>query len=301
MKTLLVIPSKGQTQYLPELVAHIEKLAAKPTDIWIYLDRPTGRERVETMRYLKDHPSITLKVNTGMPEYVGHPQMNAGEEYFLAGHVRNIAIEYAYANEYDSVIFIDGDCMPEPDLISGHNELLDADTPRITIGKRKEIKWGLDDQRVASPSSLIRIFGPNGGKRITSEFYFVDSGVVWTCNFGINRKGIERLYEMNTQLYGRREVFSSEFSGTWGGEDGFLGLECLYGNIGVYSLKDGTNGIIHKEHERPVRKYDHITFIDYMEFRREELLARMNSFGMEVPPFVPRLELIQQFSRMRAP
>lgn len=247
-------------------------------------------DKINARKILSRYQTISLVTIEDIPEYVGHPQMTYGEEYFMAGHARNVAIEYAVDNGFDIVIFIDGDCMPEPDFIKSHAAILSIPSPCTTVGKRKEAIWGYDDQRMVSKINPIPIFH---GKptNVTNEFYFVDSGVLWTCNFGMNIAAISALYGINERLYGRREVFSSDFSGTWGGEDGFIGLECLYCKIPVYALEKGNNGVRHKEHPRPTGKYDHITFIDYLEERREDLLFRMGLFGMEHPEYKSKSEL----------
>lgn len=292
MKTALIIPEYKQTRYFPTLLKAINSMSVKPDKVVYYMDRPTGRERVEIMRTARD-TIVDVRFNTTIPEFVGHPQMNYDTEYFLAGCIRNKVLFELMDEGFDTFIFIDGDCVPEPGLIESHCKLLDSETPVVSVGQRKENKWGDADQRVASPLSNVHIFYDVPFK-VAREFWFVDSGVVWTCNFGMNLAAVQELIKLNTICYGRCEVFSSDFTGTWGGEDGFIGLECFYLKIPVWTIPFGKNAVHHIDHERPQNKYDHTTFIDFLEARREELVCRMHLNHMNVAPFVSRIKLYEE-------
>lgn len=290
MKTLLVILSKDQQKYIPRMLERVSEFTTMPDGIWYYLDRPTGREYIEARRALEGHGEVELKVNRGTPEYLGRPQMNPGVPQFLAGHVRNVAIAEACAQGYGAILFIDGDCLPESDIVDAYAEVLDTDSPVLATGKRKESKWNYDDQRVVSKEHPVHIFGERPNV-VEDEMLFVESGVIWTCNVGINLAAINALYDLNEKLYGRREVFSSIFSGTWGGEDGFLGLECLYGGITVMTIRNGKTGIVHIDHERPPNKYDHIRFVYFLDCCRGDLLFRMELYGYGHRDFVSKEEM----------
>ena len=301
IKVLLVIPAHGQNIFLPKMLDRLSKLSVYPTECRYVIDRPQPGEYEEALEiYAKANRIaggnlgfVKILKSDGYPEWVGHPQMNAGSDYFLTGYVRNAQVEYAIKNDFHYVIFIDGDCVPEPHLISAHVDTLSEKcSPIATVGRRREIIWNMEDQRMASPKSVCHLFADTP-RLIDNEFWFVDSGVVWTCNFGLNMHAIKQLCSMNASLYGREEVFSSEFTGTWGGEDGFLGLECFYSGIPVYALPNGENGIIHQPHVRPMNKYDHPQFIPYLEAMREDLMARMHLHGWLSKEFVPRLRMMK--------
>jgi hypothetical protein len=156
----------------------------------------------------------------------------------------------------------------------------------VTVGRRCEAKYGWHDQREKDAVYPIPIFDRQ--ERITREPFFVDSGVLWTCNMGINMKALDRIRTANKFLYGRDELCSSDFCGTWGGEDGFLGLEALYLDIVVLPVCGKDAGVRHVEHDRPLDKYDHDTFIAYLEEKREELMYIMRAHGIECPGYVPK-------------
>lgn len=298
MKTLLAIPAHGQNTYLEKMLDRISKLTVKPTACHYVIDRPKPGELDEANAILSrtaakmdcDMSFMAVSACVDPPEYAGNPQMNPGTEYFLAGHVRNTEIEYAVSHGYDIVIFIDGDCTPEPQLVESHERILGGVLPAVSVGKRREVVWGLEDQRMASPRSICHFF-KNTPSIVDKEFWFVDSGVIWTCNVGLNISTIKAIRSLNQELYGREEVFSSDFHGTWGGEDGFLGLECFYSGIPVFALPDGENGIIHQPHMRPLSKYDHPAFMPFLETMREDLLYRMRLHGKYGGKYIPRTQM----------
>ena len=277
---LVAIPAKSQEQYLDEMIAAIDAMSVKPDKVLYMQDRPTGQERVAALRKLKNHPVIEPFPISDRPPYVGRPQMVLGVPQFMTGYVRERAIAYMMANGYDQILFFDGDCIPEPDLVKDHVACLSCSSPAVTVGMRKESMYGWTDQRTTETSHAHIFFGQP--TPVTEEYMFVDSGVVWTCNFGMNRAAIDILIDTNKKIYGRAEVFPSDFLGTWGGEDGFVGLECFYRGIDVVALPIGNNGIRHKCHPRPERKYQHTAFIPNLESHREELLYLLDSYGLNV-------------------
>lgn len=295
MRLALVILSHAQDKYLPSMLDAINSFDEKPSRVMIMLDRPGIKEHIITKRCLSKYPDIELHVNSDLPAYAGRPQMLCGEEYFLSGYMRNIAIGMIDWENTDGVIFIDGDCIPERGLISGHAEALKYGG--LSVGKRCERKWLWNDQREMKDDSLIPIFGKEP-MSVTNEWFIVDSGVVWTCNVGLSKNAVMRLSWLNHHLYGRYEVFSTDFCGTWGGEDGFLGMECFYTGIPIYTVSHGAKHIRHQDHERPLRKYDHMTFMDYLEWKREELIYLIGvNGGNTVVGFRPKNEIKNMHSK----
>lgn len=298
MNILLAIPARGQNKYLHAMVGAIDALSVKPYKVLYMADRPSKEERVEAMRAIGNHPLIEYFPVTKYPDYVGRPHMTAGVDWFLTGHVRNNAVAYMDNHpEIDAVVFIDGDCIPERDLVAGHSEILGQEGLVVSVGKRKESIYGWDDQRCKEAEINTDIFH-DVPCEVTSEELFVDSGVVWTCNFGMNRNAIDALRKLNNTLYGRNETFSSDFLGTWGGEDGFIGLECFYTGIPVFALANGDNGIRHQFHERSDSKYNHVAFLYFLEEQRERLLYLLDRYGLNSRhiKFVPREELLSDAS-----
>ena len=294
MNLLLAIPARGQNKYLAEMKAAIHAMSVKPCHVLYMADRPTSKESVEARSIIGDDPLIEYYPIYQKPDYVGRPKMTYGVEWFLTGHVRNCAVDYILKHgDIDAVVFIDGDCIPEPDLIKSHMAVLDCAEPKVSVGKRKEVMYNWQDQRDTAESSC-GIFH-DVPTEVLHEAMFVDSGVVWTCNFGMNVSALGYLRQLNATLYGREETFSSEFLGTWGGEDGFIGLECYYTGVPVVALENGNNGIRHKYHLRNDDKYNHTAFIRFLEEHREQLLYLLDLYNMNVRHcrYIPREELIE--------
>lgn len=294
MNLLLAIPARGQNKYLAEMKAAIHAMSVKPCHVLYMADRPTSKESVEARSIIGDDPLIEYYPIYQKPDYVGRPKMTYGVEWFLTGHVRNCAVDYIIKHGgIDAVVFIDGDCIPEPDLIKSHMAVLDSKEPKVSVGKRKEAMYNWQDQRDTAESSC-GIFH-DVPTEVLYEAMFVDSGVVWTCNFGMNVAALGYLRQLNATLYGREETFSSEFLGTWGGEDGFIGLECYYTGVPVIALENGNNGIRHKYHLRNEDKYNHTAFIQFLEEHREQLLYLLDLYNMNVRDcgYIPREELIE--------
>ena len=274
--------------------AAIHAMSVKPCHVLYMADRPTSKESVEARSIIGDDTLIEYYPIYQKPDYVGRPKMTYGVDWFLTGHVRNCAVDYIIKHgDIDAVVFIDGDCIPEPDLIKSHMAVLDRKEPKVSVGKRKEAMYNWQDQRDTAESSC-GIFH-DVPTEVLYEAMFVDSGVVWTCNFGMNVAALGYLRQLNATLYGREETFSSEFLGTWGGEDGFIGLECYYTGVPVIALENGNNGIRHKYHLRNEDKYNHTAFIQFLEEHREQLLYLLDLYNMNVRDcgYIPREELIE--------
>ena len=292
MKTLLAIPNKDQIKYLEPMAKHIEAMSVKPDKVLYLQDRPSAKDMVDCRNILSRNSLIEQVVVRDRPEHIGHPQMEYGEEQFFAGHVREVAIDYMLANGYYAIVFIDGDCFPEPDLIKDHMSILAQTDSVISVGQRKESIYDWMDQRMIQQSE-VSIFCDEPTV-VTNEAYFVDSGVVWTCNFGLNTAAITHLRRLNGLLYDRCETFHSDFLGTWGGEDGFLGMECFYTGLPVIALPIGNNGVMHQYHDRESAKYKHSAFINFLEAHREQLIFLLNLHKVNDKPieFKPRSEIL---------
>lgn len=274
------------------MLAHINEMSVKPDKVLYLQDRPSAREIVDCRRILSGQELVEQVIVRSLPDRIGHPQMVYGEYHFMAGHVREIAIDYMVKNGYDAIVFIDGDCIPEPDLIRDHASILDRESAVVTIGQRKEFMHEWVDQRLTAESKMAIFF--DEPTPVTNEGYFVDSGVVWTCNFGMNLAAVNHLRRLNKTIYDRYETFYSDFHGTWGGEDGFIGLECFYTSVLVIALKNGTNGIKHQYHDRSSAKYQHTAFISFLEAHREQLIFLLNLYKIvpERIEFVPRADIL---------
>lgn len=238
-------------------------MEVKPDRLYYMLDREPMSVRDEATAVMGRHeckPFSKLMFNDKIPENVCRPQMAPGVDYFLAGYCRNICIREAIAAGCDKLVFIDGDCLPECDIIKGYDEYLSGDRPVVLCGKRDDVGFGYTDQR---EHNKYRNIFRDCFTIVDEEAAVLDSAVLWSCNMGMNKSAVDRIAHINSTLYGYDCVFSPLFSGRWGGEDGFLGVECFYDkDIILAGLGVPRTGITHIHHERPRSLYGHATFIE---------------------------------------
>lgn len=282
MKTALVILCKNQEKYAKVITHGVLSQSVKPDRVLVVMDRPGLLERVETKKAYEEIPGCEFLVVGCTPDNIERPPMVDGVVPFCAGHCRNLALDMLY--DMDLVVFLDGDCIPMNRMIESHVAAYEEGC--VIVGRRTEVKWGSDDQRQCSEEHPIPIFSkkPN---YVTSERYIADSGVVWTCNFGITAGAVKAIQKLNEELYGVSAVFHPDFCGRWGGEDGFLGIECFYGGIPIKTtpMMD-MDGVSHIEHPRPSNKYEHQGFLNFLEIKRRELLFLLNATGKSCREFV---------------
>lgn len=249
--------------------AAIERLTVRPYFIYVMLDRQSATD----FKFIKNVTSnIDLSNSykvfnmTDIPEFVGRPNHLPEQDLFLTGYRRNQAIDMAIEDGCTSFVFIDGDCLPQPDLIAAHNRANFRNLPNLSVGRRREEKHGWKDQREVSPNLRnLKLFGRVDENVITDFELLKTSAITWSCNMSMNFQAVNRLKKFNQYYYGRPDVFHSDFLGTWGGEDGFIGVESYFCKIFITVINDKKSGIKHIEHERPVNKYSGDAFQIYLE------------------------------------
>jgi hypothetical protein len=199
------------------------------------------------------------------PVYMGNPP-NPGDAPFLAGHVRNVGIDKALEDNAEIFIFIDGDCIPQKSLIQSHMSKLKLNVPVLSIGRRRESIYKWQDKREVDPSLFnLKLFREHG-VIINNPQLLEKSLIVWTCNIGLNLKAVNILKKFNLSYYKRDEVFSSEFLGKWGGEDGFLGIQAYYCRVFITTIGNLASGVEHIDHPRPPDVYNP----NHMNFFKEQ-------------------------------
>lgn len=268
MKTALLIPLYEQRQYWPRMLSAIEAMSILPDIVYVLMDRPS----ISDYNYVQEKCSEpTLKTVykvlklSDIPEFVGRPNHLPEQDLFLTGYRRNQGIDMAIADGCDVFVFIDGDCIPQVDLIKAHLEANSKGVPNISVGRRREEKHNWKDQReVDIKVKAIGLFARTNHRVITEKYLLHSSTIIWTCNCSMNLQAVNRIKKLNARYYDRNEVFSSEFLGTWGGEDGFLGIEAVAANVFITMINDDKSGIRHIDHERPIQKYSAEAFSIYL-------------------------------------
>jgi len=263
MKTALIIPVHNQAKHWSRMIKAIEELSEYPETVYVMLDRPTKTD----YKYIsgicsRQGKNCTYKVieSHDKPKYMGRPQAN-DDDNFLAGHVRNKSIEMATNEGHEIFIFIDGDCIPETDLVKDHKKLNSLGIPNLSVGRRRDEKHNWKDQReIDNVVKGAKLFSSGNGYVVQSVQLLITSTIVWTCNVSINIDAINLVKKLNRIYYERDEVFNSEFSGTWGGEDGFLGFQCYVARVFITMCATDKSGIRHIDHPRPPSKYDDVNW-----------------------------------------
>lgn len=268
MQTALIIPVHNQKQHWKRMLLSIERLTELPFCVYVMLDRPS-RSDYDFVRLSCESNGLrnTYKVFNvqDIPPYIGRPNNLPDQSLFLTGHRRNLGIEYAINDGCDCFVFIDGDCVPQYDLIKSHTRAASSNTAVLSVGRRRDVQHNWNDQREISDNLKgYRLF-TSGDEYIVDDWYLLTtSAIVWSCNMSLNLRAINRLKKFNKKYYGREDVFHMDFCGTWGGEDGFIGIESNKCGITIKMLGDSASGIKHIHHERPMSKYGGESFSEYL-------------------------------------
>jgi hypothetical protein len=183
----------------------------------------------------------------------------------------------AIADGHECIVFIDGDCVPETDLIKSHKAANSCGVPNISNGRRKESKYNWLDQRDVDPKMKgLALFTHNNRFVIHNPDLLKTCTITWSCNLSANLAAINLIKRFNKFYYGRDEFFNSEFLGSWGGEDSFLGVQALLCKVFITIVNDDFSGIRHIDHDRPTSKYGDQAFGQWL-IGQMELLNDMTN------------------------
>ena len=264
----LIIPSFRQSEYYDRILDAVSRQTMAPSHVILVLDRPTSNELLLGKRSAANF-GYSVMSPTSTPQFIGSPLQHPEFDWFLTGDRRNQAIARAFELNCDSVIFIDGDCIPDPGLIASHSKWLNQQQAIVTVGRRREERnAGFDQREVSDRRSNRALFSADGSDtEIRSEKLMTSSAVTWTCNIGFNRAAIDSIMTCNEEFYGRREFCNSDFLGSWGGEDSFLGFQAFILRHRIICLGDPTSGVVHVDHPRDPRKYDPDAFEGFLTDR----------------------------------
>lgn len=198
---------------------------------------------------------------------------NDSGDGFLAGKCRDIGLAAAYDAGHSAFLFCDGDCVPQSGFVTAHSRILGCPVPLITAGRRLEKQYGWMDRREYEPDLLnLGLFRGKGA--LVSNVSLVNRCIVtWSCNMGMNRGAVDRIYRFNDRYFGERRVFMSRFDGHWGGEDSFLGIEAWITRCLMQFVSAPLSGVAHADHLRPSGEYnlDHMKKIEDL---KDELMKK---------------------------
>ena len=262
MKSCLIIPVHNQVKYLRNILEGVSKQSILPDITYVMLDRPSDDEynmAIEVANLFDFNISVHRIDN--IPTYIPRKSNNG---IFLAGYIRNQGVSLALDANCDIFIFIDGDCVPQKDLISSHINKCSKSIPVMSIGRRRESKYGWKDQRETSPNlTHLNLFNTSGCIINNAEL-LKNCLVIWSCNLAVNKHALGLIYKFNNKYYGISELFNSIFLGEWGGEDSFLGITAWYCKLFITTIGEMSSGVEHIDHPRPDSKYtiNHKAYFD---------------------------------------
>lgn len=255
MKVALIIPLHDQAIYWEKILRGIKSQTRLPDAIYIVVDRPHLDRIPDCVTHICNlNSSISIDVKMLRIDTPPIIQRNA-DKLFLAGYARNIGLQEAIKDGCDCFVFIDGDCIPQKELIRSHEILCSYDLPVISIGRRRETKYrGLDSREHQPNLTHLNLFGRTG-TLINNPDLIKQCLIVWSCNIGLNLKAVSIIQKFNKKYYEREELFNSDFNGAWGGEDSFLGITAWYCRIFMHTIGEPKSGVEHIDHPRPETVY----------------------------------------------
>ena len=243
-------------QPIDKVIKSLDKQTKKPDTIIICSD---GKE----IPHFLDRDDIISLDNSSDPGRCSN--RNAGAKEFID-------------TDCDSVIFIDGDCVPKSknflaemadqldmfDLVYATrqhdlkdkklklppSDLLTVNMDNLYRGK----KLDLTDLRVAS--GAVEAF--NSSDSFDERLDLMLTGMIgWSCCFGMTRKGLDKHLKFMKKIHCCAELFdSSAFDGTWGYEDVAMGIDALYAGLKITVCEKCS--VVHDAHDRVDGLFDHV-------------------------------------------
>lgn len=270
MNIAVIIPLYNQSKYWDRIVSGLKKQSLRPSVVYVVIDRPQDDKGPLKPSGEPEYPewdavSHVNKINASTPELnfeiltIHEPPTNISRSHngsvFLAGQARNIGVERALKNGIELFVFIDGDCIPQPDLVASHANKCSHNVPVLSNGRRREAKYrGRDQRETVAQLAHLEMFRPEG-YLINSSDLLKQCLVVWSCNMAMNLRAVTLIRKLNERYYGRSELFNSNFLGAWGGEDSFLGIQAWVARIFITMIGEKGSGVEHIDHKRPDDKY----------------------------------------------
>lgn len=238
-----IIISRNQKNYLLEIIKAFERQKISPKMLYFVFDRCEDNSE----NYLKSIKS-NIKIDFVIKNFGNNFCAGAARDYGLREYIKKYG-------EIEEVLFIDGDCIPNENVVKDHSENLKRiNAPIISCGRRVSYdKSGENkgDIRDCCFSEYLDndnyVFDEKNGKLLHSYIFHWDTTVSHSCNLAFNRKAIDLCYSINKKLNNSDRIFNSKFDGKWGYEDNFIG-QILFLTNG-YCFSTSINSFVeHKWH-----------------------------------------------------
>lgn len=242
MKIALVVLVHNQAANLRRLIPAYQALVRQP-DLFVFVcDRCTD----DSVDFL-DVPWTTVPVCIVSTVATG-PE-------FRAGRNRDIGAEAA---EHElgpcNVVFLDGDCVPAPDLLAGYAAVFDAagDYPAVVVGRRvnesADGSTSAEDNRRVLPGARDSVFTSGVHRLVVARDPVFARLATWSCNLGLNSAAIALQRQVNALIDQMSLIFNDGFYGRWGGEDDFVGLVAAYLGMAIVGLDPDSCYVRHIHH-----------------------------------------------------
>lgn len=258
----IVIVLHKQTQNICKILKSLDVQTHQVFIAYLVFDRASDDPLFNKDQLELEISSLNLKFKTNIITPDAPTLTKRSSSNFFAGYCRNVGIDAAINDGADIVTMIDGDCLPQQNLLLNHTEQCKYKIPILSCGKRREHKYGWKDRRECD-SGIINYGLFRKNTIINDSELLKQCIIVWSCNIAINIDAINRIKKFNEMYYGRSEVFCSDFNGEWGGEDSFLGIQAWICRV-IITTTPGS-AIEHIDHPPHYSNaLDHKTFFDNM-------------------------------------
>ena len=174
---------------------------------------------------------------------------------FQAGRNRDIGLEAAERTLGDcDVVYLDGDCVPEPKLLEGFLDVFAAGGayPTVVAGRRineNESGTGFnEDNRLRMPQAHATVFAVGMHRLMIAKEPAMSRLATWSCCLGLNHAAVALQRQVNVRIDSHATVFNDGFNGRWGGEDDFVGIVALYMGLALVFLDPVTCYVRHIHH-----------------------------------------------------
>jgi glycosyltransferase involved in cell wall biosynthesis len=235
----VIVPSHNQGNYIKRIIKGYESQTLVPNILLFVFDRCTD-----------DSENILKTTRTDLN--VRYINKLSGSN-FNAGMTRDYGLAYieTYFPEADTIIFTDGDCVPNENVVSLHYKNVNQKYPIVSCGYRttetEEGEW-IPDQRFKYADMCN---DKKLGRVVLTKKHTIDSILTYSCNFAFNNKAIESCKNINFNISEKNRLFNPEFDGTWGGEDNFIS-NCIFRSGGLILLATPECNCYHYYHKESI-------------------------------------------------
>lgn len=231
----VVILLKDQKHYIEGIKSALLAQTVKPHLVILAVDRCQADYEVAA-RVAQETGWVAIHANEGMDD--------AG---VLIGKTRNEALRHV-PHGY-SVLFTDGDCVPEPTWVEHHAYYLETDIPTATTGCRysqtEDGRWEEDIRITKLPykNTFSRSYD-----RLVLGRAAESTMVLFGCNMGLNAPALKIIQDRGEQELGDRSVFSKLFDGEWGFEETSIGPVLYDAGARLIALCPEVSSVRHSWH-----------------------------------------------------